>query len=449
MTSSLRNRIALRHFIWIALGAIYLAWLLATLHQVPFHPDEATWIYMSRDLDRALADGPATLCWRPESAGDPLQVERERACPLPRDLIGVSRLLTGRPATGADWNWSATWEENALNGALPSEELLFLARMPLALLLFLSVLLMARIGWRMGGTTGAIATTLLFGLNSQVLLHGRRDMSEAALLFGMILAVVLVLEAQAAFGRTRRRFVMPLLVGAALAIAISAKLSGLLVAPVAVVGILAFDEKRPFGAAILRAAGRLAVMTFSFLAVFLMLNPLYWCHPVDALAAVAGSRDYLLGDQLNTLRIAAPGQVLDSLGLRLAAVVYEPFLAPLSFWDIPNYAKTTAAAESAYLSNPLFSLTAGGLVPALWLILIVVGMAVGIANLAKPEFRGRSAILWVWFLGVLGGILLEIPILWQRYYLPLIPVLAVWGGVGVSVIIRRLVRSRPRPDKAD
>ncbi len=437
MISSLRKRIAFRHLFWIVFSGIYLVWLLAALRQVPFHPDEATWIYMSRDLDRALAAGPASLCWQPGLTGDPLQVERERAAPLTRDLIGAIRMIAGFPATGVDWNWSSSWEVNFNSGAMPSEDLLFLARLPQAFLLFFAVLLAARIGWRMGGCAGAIAAALLFGLNSQVLLHGRRAMSESALMFGMVLTVTLILEVKASSGRVRRMIAAPVLVGTALALAISAKLSGLLVVPVAIAGIIAMErEFYPLRAVILRILVRLAVMTLAFLIIFLLLNPLYWCHPAAALTAVAGSRDDLLGAQLNALRMSAPGIVLDSLWLRFAAVFYEPFLAPLAFWDIPNYAAATGAAERAYLSNPIQSLTSGGIIPVLWMILIVVGMAVGIADLSKPGFRGRSVVLWVWFLGVLGGILLEIPILWQRYYLPLIPVLGVWGGLGASAIIR-------------
>jgi 4-amino-4-deoxy-L-arabinose transferase-like glycosyltransferase len=442
MMSALRNRVPTGKILWVVLGGVYLGWLLLTLRQVPFHPDEATWIYMSRDLDRALAGGPASLCWRPESAGDPLQVERERACPLPRLLIGVSRLLAGRPATARDWNWSASWEENARGGALPADELLFLARLPQGLVLFLSVLLMARIGWRAGGSAGAAAAALLYGLNSQVLLHGRRAMSEAALLFGMTLVAALILECLSVSGGKRRGVVLPALVGTALAAAVSAKLTGLLIAPAAVAGMIALEEPRSVQSVVLRTAVRLGVMASCFIIAFLALNPLYWCHPVDAVPAVAESRNELLTEQVNALRMAAPGQVLDSPMRRLAAAFYEPFLAPPAFWDVPNYSGETAAVESAYLANPMFSLTAREPLPMLWLSLVLIGMTAGILRLARPERRGSMAVLWIWFLGVLAGILLEVPILWQRYYLPLIPVLAAWGGVGATTLIRRLIRFR-------
>ena len=48
---------------------------------------------------------------------------------------------------------------------------------------------------------GAVTAALMFGLNSQILLHGRRAMSEAGLLFGMILVVAVLLEQRKNAGR--------------------------------------------------------------------------------------------------------------------------------------------------------------------------------------------------------------------------------------------------------
>lgn len=439
-----RPRPILRHLLWILPAILYWIWLVSGLRGVPFHPDEATWIYMSRDLDRVFAAGPGAVCWRPESAGDPLQVERERACPLPRDIIGVSRLLAGRSATTTDWNWSLSWEENAHNGALPSDEVIFLARLPQTLMLLLAVLLLGRIGWRVGGITGAATAALLFAFNSQILLHSRRAMSESALLFGMILVVALVFEWQAAEGRLRRMVIGPGLIGLALAITVSAKLSGVLVLPVAAAAMFLPAESRRTEKPLLSGLGRVAILTVCFLALFLVLNPLYLCHPLDAVRAVVSSRDHLFAGQLDALRQASPGQALDTPGLRLLAMVYQPFLAPLAFWDIPNYAAATTAAQQAYLADPLLNLTSGGVISGLWVTLTIVGMVLSIIRFAKPWQRGRLIILWVWTLGVLVGILWQVPILWQRYYLPLIPVFAIWAGLAVSSISGWIIQSRER-----
>jgi 4-amino-4-deoxy-L-arabinose transferase-like glycosyltransferase len=431
----IRRVLSLRRILYPLLGILYLGFLVGTLSSVPFHPDEATYIYMSRDLDRILASGPVSICWQSARESDPLQVERERDAPLARYAIGLARNLAGVPATPSNWNWSADWTQNLLQGAVPSSGLLLDARIPLALLLFLSMWLMARVGWRLGGEAGAVSAAVLFALNSQILLHARRAMSEGALLFGMILVIVIVLERRQRAGPLFRRIGFPLLAGAALAIAASAKYSGLLMAPPALAGMFMGDRDTALRRTILRGIARSVVMALGFLTVFLALNPVYWCHPLATLSAVIAQRRVLLFEQVSALRIFAPGLVLDSFPLRLLAVPYQLFIAPLAFWDIPNYAQATAGSEQAYLSNPLNALTSGGILPLAGCVLTLFGLALVVARGMRRGADGRLRLLGVWFLSVLVGILAGVPILWQRYYLPLIPVCAALSAVAVAAII--------------
>jgi 4-amino-4-deoxy-L-arabinose transferase-like glycosyltransferase len=428
---------------WLVAAVPYLGFLLATLPAVPFHPDESTYIYMSFDLDRILADGPLSVCWRASSAGDPLQAERERDCPLARYAIAIGRRTGGRPALAAKWDWSATWTENQIRGALPSDALLLAARIPQAILLFLAVLLMARIGWRLGRGTGAVSAALLFGLNSQVLLHARRAMAESALLFGMILVAAVVLEFRGARAARQRTAAAPLSAGAALAVAALAKYSGLLMAPVALAGMFLVPQaereglpegpRRRFLTGLLRGG----VMVLAFGAVFLALNPVFWCDPAGAAAGAVSERNRLLGEQVAALKIAAPGSVLAAPGLRMLAVPYELFIAPPAFWDIPNYAAQTAAAERAYLSLPIHALTAGGILAALFAVLSLAGAALAIVRAVRKK-DPDVLLLLVWGASVLGGIWIGVPILWQRYYLPLIPVCCLFAALALGEIRDRM-----------
>ena len=45
---------------------LYLVFFFATIQQVPFHPDEATQIYMSHDVD-LLFSNPSSLIYHPET----------------------------------------------------------------------------------------------------------------------------------------------------------------------------------------------------------------------------------------------------------------------------------------------------------------------------------------------------------------------------------------------
>lgn len=416
----------------------YLVFLLATLPFVPFHPDEATYIFMSRDLDRILESGTLSVCWRIGGGSDPLQVERERDCPLARYSIGLARIAGNLPATDSNWDWNVDWEQNLEQGAVPSDDLLFLSRIPQTLMLFLAVLLMARIGGRLGGGAGAVSAGVLFGLNSQILLHARRAMSESALLLGMILVVAVVLEQKKAAGRLVRAIWMPLLVGAMLAFAVLAKYSGLLLAPVALAGMFIGTGETSSRRIFLRGAVRCGVMVLGFLAVFLAFNPVFWCDPIGTLSAVVAERQRLLGEQASALRTAASALMLGSLPLRLLAVLYELFFAPLAFWDIPNYAEMTAAAESAYLSLPFHSLTAGGFGAVLSGLLFLFGMGVVTARSLRRGVHAGWRIAAIWFLAVFVGIIAGVPILWQRYYLPLIPIGAAFGAVAIAAIVKEI-----------
>jgi 4-amino-4-deoxy-L-arabinose transferase-like glycosyltransferase len=432
----------LKRIVYFLLGALYLVFLLATLSSVPFHPDESTYIFMSRDLDRILAAGPLSICWTAGDESDPLQVERERDCPLARYAIGLSRLTGGLPATISNWNWSADWEQNLGQGAVPSEGLLLAARIPQALLLFLAVLLMARIGGWLGGEAGAVSAAVLLALNSQILLHARRAMSEAGLLFGMVLVIAVVLEQKESAGKILRGVLFPIGVGVALALAASAKYSGLLMALPALSGMFLGFREDSLRRTLLRGLARSGVMALGFLLVFLALNPVYWCNPLATLLAVIAQRQSLLAAQVNALRTAAPGLVLDSFPLRLLAVPYQLFIAPLAFWDVPNYAQITADSQQAYLSNPLDTLTSGGILPLLWCVLSLGGLALALGRGARRGGDGRLRILIVWFLSVFGGIVFGVPILWQRYYLPLIPVCAALSAVAIAALVNRVRRSR-------
>jgi predicted membrane protein len=191
---------------------------------------------------------------------------------------------------------------------------------------------------------------------------------------------------------------------------------------------------------ILRGMERSAVLAAGFLLVFLALNPVYWCNPVSTLSAAIAARESLLSAQVAAMRIAAPGLVMDSLPLRLLAVPYQLFFAPLGFWDIPNYAQITAASEGAYLSNPLNGLTSGTVLSILWCGLSLLGLVLAAARSMRRAGNGRMRILIVWFVSVVGGIVFEVPILWQRYYLPLIPVFVILASIAVSMIVQEVIR---------
>lgn len=443
---------------WLLPALLWAAWLgwaafgLATLPAVPFHPDEATHIYLSADFDQlVLRRDPAGAAWNAPGAAADVRRYRLLEAPLSRYLIGLSRaLFGGLPATKVDWNWSAGWDANVAAGALPDARLLSMARLPATTLTLLVPLLLFDLGRRLANRMAGAVAACLFALSGPALLHGRRAMSEGPLLFFGVLAVWLAVwaatrTAASSSPATGRPWQRPLLIaaglGAAAALAGAAKLTGWAVLPVTALAALA--------APALRRWLRPAVGLLSAALAALALNPALWLAPAAGLRAMAAARADLLRQQAQALGGAAPGLLLDGPAERLAAQIYHTYLAPLAYWDIPNYAAETAAAESRYQANPLHAglrfsapgprLAAGGVVLGLGL----AGVGFAVVGAVRSHRMGPRVMPWsvllalAWTAATAVG-LFSLNLAWQRYYLPLLPIACLWAGVGVAALARPL-----------
>ena len=185
----------------LARVALLAAWLVFTLYAVwglptvPFHPDESTYLYMSRDFDLLFREGqPSAVSWQAE--GQPAAVRRYRLldAPLVRYLSGLSRTLFGQPPLAQDWAWSASWDANVAAGALPNSRALNAARLPATLFAALSLLPVYGLAAQLGGRWAGAGAAMLYALSGLLLLHGRRAMSEGPMLFFALLTAWLALR---------------------------------------------------------------------------------------------------------------------------------------------------------------------------------------------------------------------------------------------------------------
>jgi 4-amino-4-deoxy-L-arabinose transferase-like glycosyltransferase len=445
---------------WLRAGGLGTAWILFAgfalwgVPGVPFHPDESTYLYMSRDFDLLFRQGdPAAVTWRAANQAPDVVRYRLLDSPLTHYLPGLGRLLAGyaRPLP-RDWDWSADWAGNLALGAVPESGLLDAARWPAALLTALSLLPLYGIGSRVGGTVTGLVAVALYACSGLVLLHGRRAMAEGPLLFFSLLTVWLIIN----WPR------QPLLWGASAAFAVASKLTALALLPV--VGVAIFW--RPSDEAVSRAnwkrrIGRdrvtaLLLCTISFAGLSWLLTPPLWDQPIAGLRAMLGARQQLVTSQTGGISAAAPGQVAGSLGERLFAMLYHVYFAPPAFWDVPNYVRQTGAAEVSYLALPLqagwhttslsFNLIAGGMLLALTL----AGIGFSLHDLAAYYLRAATLltaaerqtliVLLAWSGATVAG-LLPINIAWQRYYLPLMPIVCLWAAYGMLRMLRPFARS--------
>lgn len=407
---------------------------LIGIRAIPFHPDESTYLFMSRDLDLLFTD-PGSIVWKPSGEPDLRQRYRELDAPLTRYILGIGRTIAGLPPLLVDWNWSGNWIENMENGAVPGPALLFAGRLAVTLLLPVSLTFIYLSGKALGGTTSGLAALFLLGSSALVLLHGRRAMAEGALIVGISLAIW-------GFINGHR---LPWLAGLGMALAFNAKQSTLALLPV---GLLAVGWLPPSGIPkFKKILINLTVFSLVFAGLTFLLNPLLWSNPFRAVQASWTARAELLNQQINDTLSLAPEQVLLDPGQRVAVLIANLYLQPLSFYEVGNYREQTAEAETAYLANPYHHLFRSPGWGGIQITLTIMGIVLGVLAIIRfePEklppghflsnrWQRRRALAIVLSATIFqfGGLIAAIPLPFQRYVVPLIPFVCLWSGFGLG-----------------
>ena len=374
---------------------------------VPFHPDESTQIFMSGDVE-LFVQNPADLAWTDQKSADPRQLYRLLDAPMTRDLIGIGRAIVDLPPLAVDWNWSLTWGQNDQAGSLPLPALLQTARFSVAWLFPFSLILTYLIGKKIAGPRlGLLALAALAG-NALVLLHTRRAMAESALLFMTLLALWSLIYFQ------KRSWLAA--VPAALAVASKQTAVAFVLAGLICLFIQHFKNKK----LLIRNLGLYLVI---IVVVTVVLNPFLWSQPANAALASLAARQDLTQRQVNEFHQSIPGLVLDTIPERALGLIANLFFTPLQFNEVGNYLSQTQAAETAYLADPLHTLLRslpGGMI---LLFLFIVGFILECIKIVKQGIaaqRGLSILILTTVMVALT-IILTIPLSFQRYIIPLVP----------------------------
>jgi 4-amino-4-deoxy-L-arabinose transferase-like glycosyltransferase len=412
---------------WVALGGILLLTVLyaATLLDVPFHPDESTHIYMSRDI----SFNPLTLAWDGEV---PLSNEaRLRAidAPLARTLIGIVREIFSIPPLEADWDWSLSWEENKSAGALPATQQLLGSRSVMVLLLPISLWLLYLAFKKVLPAIPSLVATILLGLNPLLLLHGRRAMSESPLIFGIALFLWAVT-------RDKRN---PWVIGLSLALAVNAKHSALGLFPA---GILALVYLPEGFSGMKKGAQNLLKAASIFLAILVLLNPFYWKHPLNALDAGIQARFSLAEDQQED-HLGQIGQDDQLLQTTIPSLILNMYLTPPQTEEVGNYLDETESSRESYLSNPFYTWGRDLITGSILVTLSIAGIGFAFWRFPSKDPEDKSQILVFALATVCLGIFTVFLLPWQRYALVILPFACCWIGFGLAPIFKII---KPQPD---
>jgi 4-amino-4-deoxy-L-arabinose transferase-like glycosyltransferase len=407
----------------LGLLAALAGFVLWGIPRVPFHPDETSLLFESRDLE-LLTTSPLSMAWHPGMRPSRELEYRLLNSPLPKYVLGLGRRAAGfgPESVSVDWDWSKTWRANAAAGALPSEDLLSGARAASSLALLAAVIATYLAGKRLGGRAVGLAAGVLMGLNALSLLHGRRAMAEGTLLMGVALAVVGILQAD-------RR---PLWAGLTLALAFNAKASTLALVPVAMLAA-AWPSERS-GSILASALRRVVLLTVAFVGVTWVLQPVLWQYPLQSLQAMWTERQELLARQVADIQAVAPDHVVSGAPQRTAVLIGNLYVAPLQFAEVGNYLAETQDSVLAYQRVFGHSLLRGSVGGGVLLALTLLGMVWGWRRSRRESPAARRAMMLMLLGTVVQGAALvaAIPLPIQRYSLPLLPFVCLWQGLGFA-----------------
>jgi 4-amino-4-deoxy-L-arabinose transferase-like glycosyltransferase len=443
-----------------------MLYALAGVPLATFHGDEPMQIYMSGDYFVTFIErAPARLMTQPPYDIDSDGHLRILNGSVNRYSIGLFWHLAGYatadlpPRPG--WDWGLSYADNVATHHRPDERQLLFARLPSALLLCASYVILFGLAERIGRRGLAYGVTLLFALSPIILLNGRRALQEGALLcFGLLCLYCAQILANHDGRRHEgnealssvpvpswlRSYRLPGVVSlpwvgltVAAALTLASKHSGIVflaaaygwvaVAPLRSQQVGVAHSQRLIR--LLRPAAKLSLSAAAALALFWLMSPSLWNDPLARAGDLLRVRAELLDIQVNVDPLAPM-----TLSERITAIVTQPFIAPLAHFEASPFDVPPIHMEIArYMISPLSGITAGLIGGGALTLLSFAGVIALCVPRWRPIPTVSAAGLLVWMAVVIISLLAN-PLPWQRYYLPLIPLAALLAGVGTLAVWR-------------
>jgi len=412
-----------RYWIPVLLFGLML-YVVAGTPLAPFHGDESTLIYGSRDyFDQFVAgDMERVMNRRSDDANDHgLRLLEGR---VQKYLGGFAFHLSGGSVERLNrpWQWGAPPQVSIRAGFVPSLQLLMAERWAMAVLLALSIPLAYAVGSHLGGIGGGLAIAILIALSPNLVLNGRRVMMEAPLLLFSLLTVLaairIVLQAPTEAPTIwPLRWRLILLFGLAGGMAVSSKHSGLLtVVPLFVaLGVWTLLRNQKRGLVQLAAAGAVAA------AVFLALNPAWWSSPLDA-----AGETLLLRSELMRMQTSAFGGY-SGLGDATAGFARFAMLETPQYFEVPFW-QEIGPSIAAYRASPWVLPSFLNTLRAVVTMILAVAGIVALVRRRDPV----AGVAGAWIASAIIATYALTPLAWARYYLPALPAIYALAAAGVG-----------------
>lgn len=396
---------------------------------VPFHPDETTQIFMSADFF-TFFNHPLSLAWTPDAETSLVVHYRLVDPPLTRYMIGFGEWLSGIRPILSDWNWSLSWTANQSNGALPDPHLLGIARLSVAILFPLSLLLAYDSARRYFQTIWAgWFALLLTASNALVLLHTRRAMAESAL----FCLTLLTLWSLAKFSGKRQW-----LAAIPAALAFNAKYSAVfLIFLVGLKIIFSKDNQTEQHRGLWEKALRLFQVGAILIFLTVLLNPFLWKQPLAAAEAAIQERAGLSAQQASMQTDTDQSQ--SGLSTEIASFLSSAFITMPAIQDVGNYQKELESPAQVYFAYPgtdlLRSITGGAI-----LLLIFLSGMVSIWLERNQPGRKSALLLLIGFLLTSVFNHTVFVVYYQRYIMAELPYILLISAGFLGTLTARLVK---------
>lgn len=422
----MQHRLLLIDAILIIIAAAFVT--LGAEH-VPFHGDESTIIWLSKDY-ALFSDGDfEEMYYEPPPRRTTEQHLRILNGTLTRLIYGGVWDGLGLEADDVNdqWEWGQDAAYNREAGHMPTESLLYVERLTSAWMTLLggvflmgAARLLARHMWfsKWGIALSGWLALVVYVTHPAILLSGRRAMFEGAHLLGIAAVAWLVVWMLTQSKLEWRHYaVLGVLTGVVLSIKFTVALTVLLLFSALTLLVLMnrrFDELLKIGLATVLA-----------LLVFFGLTPLWWSAPLEMPEIVVEERRDLL-----ELQAALYGQ-FEGPGDRLSKLVDEVVAPEPQYFEVPEWGIVYPAVFDEIDTYESWSGLGDNILARMVRYLLLGG---GVALLFYTQRWQMAVLLGLWLVGILVITLITVPLGWQRYYLPVQVPLVIMMGLGSGVI---------------
>jgi hypothetical protein len=383
------------------------------LLNVPFHPDESTQIFMSKDVE-LIINNTSDLFFQEDSLSSIEQNYRLLDAPLPKYFIGIFRIFFELEAIPFDWDWSKSWTDN--QNAIPGNQLLLISRISAAIFFPFSIVLFVLILKEVFKSDYLLIflSLILFAFNSLLLLHTRRAMAESSMIFFLVLSLLTLCKIP------NKWFFLS---SVPIAFAINAKQILIFLIPLSIVLIIFIFKKQ-----LKNLMVHFTLFFVIFVGIFLILNPIAWKQPVQVAKQMLIQRMELSQNQVNAIESVSPEYLTNSLSKRITAFIAQLFILQPSPQEISNYQEYLNQSIVDYFKNPLHrGFTRNLIVGTIYLLLFLFGFYKSVSFLPIKFIL----IFMSGFILFSLEILMSLAIPFQRYYLPAIPFTIIFAMIGI------------------